>query len=157
MSLWPKKVTTFEGAVVPDHMVDAFKYAAIDQARVVTATEMKAKKDEHDRAIYEMMKNYPGLVDPQKMANVLASQIRDNMSGIGSSDTSPMALGKMIDMRLRTPPGKYLFEFMMCHKAKDDNKVVVFLYHNKQATHLEDDWNLFPSDTLITQLRLMLG
>lgn len=154
MSLWPKKVTTFEGTPV-----DELKGALGGYTR--TATEMKAKKQEHDRALYEMMKNYPGLLDPQQMANVLASQIASNASGIGAPstgpDTSPMALGRMIDMRMRTTPGTYRFEFMACHKAKNDNKVVVFLYHNKQATHLEDDWNLFPSDTLITQLRLMLG
>ncbi len=71
------------------------------------------------------------------------------------SDTSPVALGKMIDMRLRTPPGKFLFQFMQAFKYGE--KVVVFIVQKDQPTFLEDDWALFPSDELVTKLRLIVG
>lgn len=86
--------------------------------------------------------------------------IMSAQSGMANStpnpDTSPAALGNMIDMRLRTPPGKFMFQFMQAFKMKNE-KVVVFIVQNDQPTFLEDDWALFPSDELVTKLRLILG
>ncbi len=63
---------------------------------------------------------------------------------------------RMIGMRLRLADGsRFPFDHISSHLC--DDKVLVFVVpHNKSdAVILEDDPNLFPSDTLITQLRLL--
>lgn len=63
---------------------------------------------------------------------------------------------RMIGMRLRLADGsRFPFDHISSHLC--DDKVLVFIVpHNKSdAVILEDDPNLFPSDTLITQLRLL--
>lgn len=44
-------------------------------------------------------------------------------------------------------------DYLFTHVHTD--KVFVFFVHNDRAGHLEDDINLFPSDKLITQVRLL--
>lgn len=72
-----------------------------------------------------------------------------------------LRIGTMNDMqllmsRLRVPPGMLMpFEFLNCHVSK--GKAFVFVVKGGNSTTLEDDPALFPSDTLITQLRLLLG
>ena len=67
-----------------------------------------------------------------------------------------MTLIDMIRMRLHVtsydPP---LFQFMECFHGSDD-RVHVFVVQNNEPFTLTDTWGLFPSDTLITQLRLLL-
>jgi hypothetical protein len=60
-----------------------------------------------------------------------------------------------IGMRLDIPPGP-MMGFDSIHVAPmGDSKKVVFLIVNGKPLMIEDDEHLFPSDTLITQLRLL--
>jgi hypothetical protein len=62
----------------------------------------------------------------------------------------------MIAMRLRLEDGmKWPFDFLETHWH--DDTVYVFLVANGKPVMLQDDAGLFPSDTLITQLRLIHG
>jgi hypothetical protein len=75
---------------------------------------------------------------------------RDEWGGIDSSN----GLLRMLAMRLRLGDGQmFPFEFIMPCRTKE--KVVIFLIINGEPTHVEDDWNMYPSDTLITKLRLI--
>ena len=66
-----------------------------------------------------------------------------------------MTLLGMIAMRLRLRDGdRSPFDFIQAHKAAE-NKYFVFICQGDQAVTLEDD-DLFPSDRLITQLRLIM-
>ena len=62
----------------------------------------------------------------------------------------------MIAMRMRWPEGRTLpMSYIGAHQTNE--KVFVFMVHNEQAVTLEDDVLMFPSDTLITKMRLILG
>jgi hypothetical protein len=69
---------------------------------------------------------------------------------------SPSLLG-MIAMRLRIPEGYPSgFEFINAHRVGDTvNVFIIAKDDGSEAIILKDDWNLFPSDALITQLRLI--
>lgn len=59
-----------------------------------------------------------------------------------------------IALRLRWLPGNLPpLDALFAHRA--DDKVFVFVVVDGQAVTLEDGWDLFPSDALITQLRLL--
>ena len=61
----------------------------------------------------------------------------------------------MIGMRLRLNNGdRSPFDFLECYRRPDDT-VLVFVVVGNDNVVLADDWNLFPSDTLITQLILL--
>jgi hypothetical protein len=46
--------------------------------------------------------------------------------------------------------------FEHCEPRKlNEEKAVVFVIHSGKALAIEDDLNLFPSDALVTQLRLL--
>lgn len=61
---------------------------------------------------------------------------------------------EMLAMRLRIPiNGAWGFDHISTALGKD--KVFVFIVQNDRAVALEDDASLFPSDTLVTQLRLL--
>lgn len=65
-------------------------------------------------------------------------------------------LCRMICMRMRFQEGvKLPMAYMSAHQSNAN--VFVFLVHNEQATIIEDDPLMFPSDALITKLRLILG
>ena len=51
------------------------------------------------------------------------------------------------------PRGNHPFQYMSSAYAGD--KVFVFVVQDNQAVTLEDDATMFPSDQLITQLRLL--
>lgn len=123
-----------------------------DPQPAITATEVSER---HRRALEEYKNSISYMDDAVQSAHW--SVIRN---GIGMAAApaipSPAELAAMIDMRLRTPKGQFRFQFMMPFKVPNEDRVVVFIVQNGQVTHLEDDWNLFPSDTLITQLRLLL-
>lgn len=44
-------------------------------------------------------------------------------------------------------------DFLLCHMHGE--KVYVFFIHDDRVGYLEDDANLFPSDKLVTQIRLL--
>jgi len=65
----------------------------------------------------------------------------------------------MIFMRMRgqgTSMGDYqkYFDYIASHRITDE-KVAVFVCNNGSYVVLEDNTDLFPSDTLITQLRML--
>ena len=63
---------------------------------------------------------------------------------------------RMLGMRMHLREGDQLpFEFIMPHKSKET--VYVFIVHEGKPTYLEDGWNLYPSDALVTKLRLLIG
>jgi hypothetical protein len=67
-----------------------------------------------------------------------------------------MTLPAMIATRLHLGPGDKLpFEFIEAHRSRCGEKVFVFVVAGDKAVTLEDEWPLFPSDTLITSLRLL--
>lgn len=78
---------------------------------------------------------------------------------MNSAQYSSAALKRMIAMRLRTGEAEALlpgYPFFECHEAKKTGKVFVCLIsEDGQPITIEDDADLFPSDTLITQLRLL--
>ena len=61
---------------------------------------------------------------------------------------------QMLAMRLRLSEGEK-FPFDDIHTSLGKEKVFVFVVQNDQAVTLEDDPLMFPSDLLITQLRLI--
>jgi hypothetical protein len=50
-------------------------------------------------------------------------------------------------------PGKKHFSFLAAHRMGD--KVVVFVAHGGKGLVIEDEIGLYPSDALVTQLRLL--
>jgi hypothetical protein len=63
---------------------------------------------------------------------------------------------QLLFARLRVPQGQTTpFSFLNCHVG--DKKAFVFVVKNGEAVTLEDDPDLFPSDALIGQLRLLIG
>lgn len=66
-----------------------------------------------------------------------------------------VALQQMIMSRLRVNPYEWVpFEFLYAHQVSPD-KFIVFVIQDGQPVTLTDD-ALFPSDGLITQLRLLM-
>jgi len=61
---------------------------------------------------------------------------------------------QMLAMRLRVKEAEKL-PFDDLHTSLGKEKVFVFVMQSDTAVTLEDDRNLFPSDALITQLRLI--
>lgn len=82
-----------------------------------------------------------------------------NTAGISSGPPprpSSDELCSMIAMRMRWSKSRQLvMSFIGAHQTNE--KVFVFMVHNEQAVTLEDDVLMFPSDTLITKMRLLLG
>lgn len=74
----------------------------------------------------------------------------------GTNAYSPETLANMVRMRLRSKPESY-FEHWHFHKTlrKGDELVIGLIIQDGMVTVLEDAWALFPSDQLITQLRLL--
>lgn len=66
-------------------------------------------------------------------------------------------LMRMLVMRLHLPEGQRIpFDFATAYKF-EDKKVFVFLVHNGEPVVLEDEWPMYPSDALVTKLRLIMG
>lgn len=70
-------------------------------------------------------------------------------------------LVRMICMRMRWQTQEGMlpnipFDHIYAARVGDD-KVAIFLVNHGQWSVLEDGWDLFPSDTLVTQLRLITG
>ena len=61
---------------------------------------------------------------------------------------------KLIAMRLRIPEGNKI-PYQDLFTSFSDDKVFVFVVQDGQAVTLEDTATMFPSDQLITQLRLL--
>lgn len=60
-----------------------------------------------------------------------------------------------IAMRLHVHEGALLpFQHIHAYKV-DETKAIVLVVQDKQHVVIEDEWALFPSDKLVTQLRLL--
>jgi hypothetical protein len=71
------------------------------------------------------------------------------------SQWSPEAMKRMICMRLNIQEGyTHGFHFLECCKL-NDKEVAVFVVTDGEPIVIKDGTDLFPSDTLITQLRLL--
>jgi len=71
-----------------------------------------------------------------------------------SSWATPDELMKAIRMRLRK---SWISELDCIQAVKSGDKVFVFVVKDGQATVLEDSVDLFPSDALTAQLKLLIG
>lgn len=94
--------------------------------------------------------------------SLLGDGLHPNAASSGPSGPLPLdkitvsGLIRMVGARMRIPEGGRL-PFDMIHAfAPSNDKVFVFVVHKGQGVMLEDD-GLFPSDTLIAQLKLILG
>lgn len=69
----------------------------------------------------------------------------------------PIELGRMLSMRMRWPEGEMIpFSCASCHNL--GNGEIVFIgIKGPDVIVLKDDVNLFPSDNLVAQLRLITG
>lgn len=63
---------------------------------------------------------------------------------------------KLLSMRLRLPENAIPKGFTDLHTTLEGDKVFVFIVLRGKAVTLEDDAGMFPSDTLITQIRLLV-
>lgn len=124
---------------------------------------------------YEEFKNYIDLINMIPKApptpsfpGIQGALGQGVVSGIGtpipmmtsttgmSVQASPDYLLKMLHMRMRVAEGNRLpFDFIAPYKNGDT--VVVFFVHDKNPTYVEDSWDLYPSDALVTKLRMILG
>ncbi len=75
------------------------------------------------------------------------------MYAAGQSPQTPVDLIGMIRMRLRKNVGEKLFDFIAAHQHADT--VFVFIVHDGKNVVIKDNEKLFPSDALITQIRLL--
>lgn len=63
---------------------------------------------------------------------------------------------KMLSLRLRIQEGTFPKSFTDLHTALAGDKVYVFIVKGADAVTLEDNAGLFPSDALVTQIRLLM-
>jgi hypothetical protein len=99
-------------------------------------------------------------VGNQSAANVnpyiASNAFSPSISSYISTQSSNYSLEQMICMRMGVREGALLpFDCLKAHRCSD--KVVVFIVCKDQPVMIEDDHGLFPSDALVTKLRLMLG
>lgn len=114
-------------------------------------------KDDDPVAIDRIVASDWQNIEYQKMKELMMQQagiIGAAAAQAAPVHTSPEELRKAINMRMRTPMAFDHFH-PVWNKAK--NEVVVFIIHNGEALYIEDGYDMFPSDTFITKLRLMLG
>lgn len=148
MALWPKNgnVKAAAPSETPEQMMQRqMREQAMDALKYAMSPQIRANPID-----WSMIPNALGA------GTVLARQA----PSLPSWSTSKLL--ELIHMRMHRDrprdPGMELvpdFDFIAPYKNKET--VVVFLVHNGQPTYIEDEWGLFPSDTLITKLRLLLG
>lgn len=73
------------------------------------------------------------------------------LAGAQAQTRREPSLREMLDMRMRWR--KQPFSFIQLHK--ENETVFVFIVAGGVAQIMEDDANMFPSDALITKLRLL--
>jgi len=77
----------------------------------------------------------------------------DVMGDIQSKD--PFNLMRMIAMRMRWNPGVAMPYTAICPAFADDMVHVMVISNKNPPIVLSDEWSMFPSDKLITELRLL--
>ena len=97
-----------------------------------------------DQYVEELMKARMEAVPPKFFGGLASSQPSPKQYNSGE-------LVEMVEMRLRKP-----LKFDHIHAYKHKEEFVHFLIWVKgELVTLKDDWGLFPSDQLITQIRLL--
>jgi len=125
-------------------------------AAPLNATEMKMQ---HDRMVTHIAKLKNDHLESMVYGSSTPTPAGSSFSPLaqavyhGTKTYSSGELEKMISMRLRSARESF-FQHWHCHKINDE-KVVILVINNGTHVVLEDPWPLFPSDTLITQLRLL--
>lgn len=88
-------------------------------------------------------------------ANILNVQaVSKNPTVLGSVIENENYRARLVQMRLRLREGETMpYQYFATALAGD--KVFVFIVQDNQAVTLQDEAAMFPSDVLITQLRLL--
>ena len=76
------------------------------------------------------------------------------------SQTDPLGSSvqrlKLLSLRLRITEGTFPKSFTDLHTSRDGDTVFVFVTLKGKSVTLEDTAGLFPSDTLVSQIRLLM-
>jgi hypothetical protein len=126
----------------------------MDASKLHEMLDKIAVQSRHDECD---MKRYPDMAfsipqgrPPQYPGGILGVSQR----AIVPDALDSFRMKKMIGSRLRWPENEPApFDFLECHMAA--SKALVFAVVNGEPVTLEDDPALFPSDTLVTQIRLL--
>lgn len=119
-----------------------------------TATEIAASYAEAERIYRE------GMIGAHNANMIANASIRDRRITYSEGQrvvydvTSESYRRTMLGMRLHLREGEAM-PFDSIHTSLGKEKVFVFVVQNDQAVTLEDERHMFPSDTLVTQLRLI--
>jgi hypothetical protein len=92
-------------------------------------------------------------IPPQKHTPVV---VPHSTSQCDDTIFSVMGRLAMISMRLRRPSSLIPQEFEDLHTVLSKDKVFVLIVTKGELVSLVDDASMFPSDTLITQIRLLM-
>jgi hypothetical protein len=104
-------------------------------------------KDTSNAAMKYMEEKYARLVELERLKNTVAQQTKV---------ATPIPTNEqLINIRLRLSLNAQPFEFLHAYRMSPE-KVVVFIVNKGDPLTLEDDGLLFPSDQLITKLRLIM-
>lgn len=146
--LWRKRLADVQRRLgVPVTPSDMFK-GGLDRMEAEAAAKEWAEKmaDRVDISDGNAIRDYMGKMGP----SVLGAQIFRDPPHFA---TKPVSLKEMVKMRMRWT--EVPFPFFECHQPTGSDKVFVFFVKDDQAVILEDEAGLFPSDSLITKLRLL--
>lgn len=107
-----------------------------------------------DRSTYDLADEYRRMTDKMQMIGTTSpitnAVLRDN------SIYDEGSRRRMIAMRLRLADGvPWPFQSLHTALSQDGTKVFVFVVQKDTPVTLSDDAGLFPSDALVTQLRLI--
>jgi hypothetical protein len=113
----------------------------------------RMKERDRRRREEEMFRQMVQMIDqPLNFSNAGAA-------GVGPAQQRPPRYtpNEKIGMRLNTPENEKLggFEYLNAVRAESGEYVVFILTSNSQPVVLTDDGNLFPSDGLISKIRLL--
>lgn len=97
----------------------------------------------------------PAYIPPWQMAPIVHAINKNPVpSNLGSVIESEVYRHRLLAMRLRLLEGE-TFPYQDLFTSLAGDKVFVFVVQDNQAVTLEDNATMFPSDQLITQLRLL--
>ena len=151
MALWPDK----KSGPVPGKLPEYLTYKGVPTTMEQMVKEFGAE------FVSQMFK--ANMIPSNILNGPVPGQLGSGSAGVKKMepDYSTNKLLELIHMRMhreRLAPGTMMTpDFSFIAPYKNGDTVVVFLVHDKKPTYIEDDWGLFPSDALITKLRLLLG
>jgi hypothetical protein len=173
-----------QGSAVPSPMtppsyaqtpIDRYEHAAIALEEYAVSTPYTGPSNGSPAycgwPVMELLKNVP----PAMRSSVAAAFYKRNVSVMGQASASGKVGGTLPPLRQAATPKQYSLENMMAmrmrwgqmggewavgfaHMAMHEAGDVVHVWiisHDGQSVVLQDEAGLFPSDTLITKIRLM--